>query len=67
VGGRLFGLVEGAGICEVILIHRQDTKAQWKVSFSRLPFSGFPLFSALPERRVCGCSLRLRKSSQPTT
>ena len=30
---------------------------------SLLPFPAFPLCFTLPERRVCGCSLRLRKNS----
>jgi len=32
-----------------------------------LSFSAFPLSSILPERRVCGCSLRLKNKSQRTT
>jgi len=32
-------------------------------NFSGLPFFAFPLLFTLPERRVCGRSLRLRKNS----
>jgi fatty acid desaturase len=37
----------------------------WQYLFiiSHLPFSTFRLFSTLPERRVCGCSLRLKNES----
>jgi len=36
-------------------------------AFFRLPFPAFPVFSTLPERRACGCSLRLKNKSQQTT